>query len=82
MTYKIVRLRWWNLPIRLVSLENGTHRHVGWVYNQRVKLFNSVSQGWIAYLDDQEGITHWYCNNCGHPMHKDVITQIEKELAK
>lgn len=66
-SWKVVQLRWWNLPIRLAHRDKDGLKFVGWVWNQRAYLVKNLNHGWIAFVEDQtpENIDIWFCDHCG-----------------
>lgn len=63
--FKVIDVPWYR-RYPLVVREPGGWRQVGWVSGQRAYMVNNLSQGWIAFVDDQtpENIDHWFCPNC------------------
>jgi hypothetical protein len=79
-TFKVVNLRWWNRPVRLVKRGGEGHfDFVGWVWNQKAYLVKNLNHGWIAFVEDQtpENIEHWFCRNCGASIWGTMRSKIE-----
>ena len=71
-SFKVVDIKWWHKPVPLVLRSkdkdgNTQFQRVGWVWNQRAYLVNNLSEGWIAFADDQtdENLNVWNCPHCG-----------------
>ncbi len=82
--FKVVRLRWWNKPVRLASNTKDGMQFVGWVWNQRAYLVNNLNHGWIAFVDQQtpENVDVWFCDHCGASLWGSVRTRITDALRK
>jgi hypothetical protein len=53
--FRVLDMKWWNLPIPLYSrsMKPDEWVRVGWVWNQRARVINNISLGWIAFVEDQ-----------------------------
>ena len=65
--FKVAHIKWWHRPVKLIKRNGAFFEQVGWVWNQRAYLVNNLSEGWIAFIEDQtpENINVWFCDHCG-----------------
>ena len=80
--FKVVNLRWWNKPVRLVRRVDKGLEDIGWIWNQRAYLVNNFNHGWIAFVEDQtpENINVWFCDHCGASLWGRTRDKIYKAL--
>lgn len=83
-SHQVLNLRWWNLPIPLLSKSDRSWTQLGWVWNSKVYAVRNITHGWIAFVEDQteENLTRQQCKRCGE-LHVNAESNLLSEwLAK
>ena len=85
-SWKVKRLRWWNLPVPLYRKDAEGFTKVGWIWNQTAYIVNNIHHGWIAFVEDQtqERLSYldvWSCSCCGAEIWGGKKESIEKYVA-
>ena len=74
-TFKVVNIRWWNLPVPLMTRKSDSSLlQIGWVWRQRAYLVKNSYLGWIAIDDYQtkENLDIWFCPCCGNSLDMQI----------
>jgi len=85
-SWKVKRLRWWNLPIPLYRKDGDEGwTKVGWIWNQTAYIVNNIHYGWIAFVEDQtkerlQYLDIWSCACCGAEIFGSKKTAIEEYI--
>lgn len=70
-SFQVRTIHWWNFPLPLVTRgPHATFQRIGWAWRQKAYLVNNLTEGWIAFVEDQtqEKIDLFVCDHCGAAM--------------